>query len=439
MAWMKVGIYHYPKRKLPWLVRWYGDIDPATGKQRRYGKSFRTKREAEDFRVEKTQEHKKGLRRDKPEEILLIRLCKEFQKTWNPTARKATKDLYCLTIERLTSYFGKDCILRSISPHQADSFLAAQTHHREDPTRLLSEWTRSQITRQCKTIFKTAVRWQWITSNPFANVRMPKPITQRWHRLTVEEYYRLLEAAPTLRWKCFYALAYTSGARFGELFNLTWADVDFEQGRVNIVNKEGSDRMPPFQIKDREARFVQLPKQTIDLLVKYQSGAPEGVPYILLTKERYERVLDKWRTYRKEGKEWQNRFMASNTLRDFKIHAKRAGLKFNGKFTIHTFRKSCAQNWADRLPANVVKFYLGHSSVNTTNQFYSIVDKSHTDWTKKAMDEMLENSPAENNLDTEQTLAKELDKNSDKVQKKNPRNTSFHKGLGKWAVQDLNL
>ena len=81
----------------------------------------------------------------------------------------------------------------------------------------------------------------------------------------------------------------------------------------------------------------------------------------------------------------------TNVGRDFKAHAERAGIKFTAKFTVHTFRKTCAQNRADRLPANVVKFYLGHSDMNTTNKFYCIVDQSHLDLTRNVMDEMLEN------------------------------------------------
>ncbi len=75
----------------------------------------------------------------------------------------------------------------------------------------------------------------------------------------------------------------------------------------------------------------------------------------------------------------------------------------NGNFTVHTFRKTCAQNWADWLPANVVKFFLGHNNLNTTNRFYSIVDDSHMVWTKQAMDKMLK-SGKESAFDTEQTL-----------------------------------
>jgi hypothetical protein len=107
---------------------------------------------------------------------------------------------------------------------------------------------------------------------------------------------------------------------------------------------------------------------------------------------------------RNETKPWLNRYITNNVLRDFKAHAKKAELKFNGKFTVHTFRKSCAQNWADRLPANVVKFYLGHSNVATTNKFYSIVDKEHLERTRQTMDEMLKTVSAQNDLDTGWTL-----------------------------------
>jgi integrase len=440
MAWTTVGLYHYANRKSPWLVRWYGMIDPKIGKPKRYSKSFRIKRKAEDFRAEKMQEFKKGIKRDRPEEVTLSRLCEEFLRTWNPAAKEATMDLYRSTIERFLNHFGRNCLVRSIGPKDADSFLAAQTHYINEPSKELSDWTRLQITRHSKTIFGIAVRWQWIALNPFTDVRMPKPGTKRWHRLTVPEYRKLLEVAPTLRWKVFYALIFTSGARFGEVFNLTWADIDFERGRMIIENREGSDIMPSLSVKDKEERFVQLPTETLDLLTQYQQEAPEGVPYILLTKERYERVLKMWHKYRKQRRSWRNRYMVNNVGRDFKAHAKRAGLRFNGSFTIHTFRKTCAQNWADYLPANVVKFYLGHSKIEATNRFYSIVDESHTALTKQAMDQML-NGRTQNRLGTfwtpEAKSKKKLDIKKEtaeaaSVVTSSRKNTSD--SSGKWAV-----
>ena len=111
--------------------------------------------------------------------------------------------------------------------------------------------------------------------------------------------------------------------------------------------------------------------------------------------------------------------MVNNVGRDFKVHAKWAGIQFTAKFTVHTFRKTCAQNWADRLPANVVKFYLGHSDINTTNKFYSIVDQSHLNLTRNVMDEMLESGKTQNDLDTGWTLA----------QKKNKKTSTKKEGI----------
>ena len=51
MATTKVGIFHDPRKRQPWVVRWFGEYDPATGKRRRYGKACKLKRDAERFRA----------------------------------------------------------------------------------------------------------------------------------------------------------------------------------------------------------------------------------------------------------------------------------------------------------------------------------------------------------------------------------------------------
>ena len=57
----KVSISYDPRNKgKPHVVRWYGEFEPHTGKQRRYSKSFRVKVEAQQFAAEKTVEFRKG-------------------------------------------------------------------------------------------------------------------------------------------------------------------------------------------------------------------------------------------------------------------------------------------------------------------------------------------------------------------------------------------
>jgi len=67
-----------PRKQRPWVVRWFGEYDPRTDKERRYSKSFKLKRGAEDFQSQQMEAFKGGQQRDKPEQISL----KDFLSEW---------------------------------------------------------------------------------------------------------------------------------------------------------------------------------------------------------------------------------------------------------------------------------------------------------------------------------------------------------------------
>ena len=67
------------------------------------------------------------------------------------------------------------------------------------------------------------------------------------------------------------------------------------------MNRDARAEIPPFSIKDHEERDIPLPTHTIDLLTQWQAEASEGVPFVLLTAERYERVKAKWRKIQESG------------------------------------------------------------------------------------------------------------------------------------------
>jgi len=377
MGWNKVGLYHYPQRKLPWLVRWYGEIKPATGQPKRYAKSFRTKREAEDFKSEKMQEFRECGRRDSITDVTLHKFCEDWLSSRGADLRPKSIKAYENTITRLEEYFGKDATLRSIEPQAAAVFISEQKNkakNRRDDE--LSDSSREQVKRNCKTMFNTAVAWRLLTQSPFKSVRLKKLVPKRWYRVTPKEYHALLKVV-TLRERVAYALFYTAGLRLSEAFSLMWSDVDFEGGYVIVTDRKGTATLPPFHVKDYEARRIPLPKHTIDLLTAWQTKAPEGVPYILLTKDRSDRVKAKWQKLQEQKKSWLNDYMINNVLRNFKARYKRAGIKPVGELTVHTLRKCAGQNWADYMPINVVKEWMGHSDISTTQEFYNQVDKDH--------------------------------------------------------------
>ena len=95
----KIGLYRNPRKNKPWVVRWFGEYDPATGKQKRYSKSFKLKRDAEAFQLQKEVEFGQGQRRDKPEEISLKDFCRSYMECL--TVKPETVKLYENTNRRL--------------------------------------------------------------------------------------------------------------------------------------------------------------------------------------------------------------------------------------------------------------------------------------------------------------------------------------------------
>ena len=74
----KVGLSHEPKRQRPWLVYWWGEPDPDTGKQRKYTKCFQYNREARSYQASKQAELDRGGPRDDPVNVTLGQLLDEF-------------------------------------------------------------------------------------------------------------------------------------------------------------------------------------------------------------------------------------------------------------------------------------------------------------------------------------------------------------------------
>ena len=267
----KIGIYKDPRNKgKPWTVRWFTLVDPETGERKRFCKSFEFKRDAERFRAKKVVEfEQQGRPTGNPEKQTLDMFLKNWLKRRKADLKPASFELYEGTVERLLDFFGKDGCLRDITLERAEDFVLAQKNRA--PGRQgneLSDWTREQVKRHCKTIFRAAVQWNYLAVNPFAGLRSKRLVTRRWYRMKPEEYHALLDVTPSLREKVAYAVFYTAGLRMHEAFNLTWDCLDFQKSILLVTNREATADTPPFYIKDHEARRIPLPAHTIDLLTQ---------------------------------------------------------------------------------------------------------------------------------------------------------------------------
>jgi integrase len=92
-------------------------------------------------------------------------------------------------------------------------------------------------------LFKLAKPWfKYFGSNPIEEVKIPKLDNHKTEFLTEQETIRLAEVLEN--WPCKESVAFVkfsmlSGFRRGELFKLTWDDVDFERGLITLREPKG--------------------------------------------------------------------------------------------------------------------------------------------------------------------------------------------------------
>lgn len=60
--------------------------------------------------------------------------------------------------------------------------------------------------------------------------------------------------------------------------------------------------------------------------------------------------------------------------------------------TLRDLRRSAITNWAMHLPIQVVQQLAGHSSINTTRQYYLSVQPEHMEMATKAINSMLKHA-----------------------------------------------
>lgn len=383
-----------------WLVRWYGQFDPATGKQKHYCKSFQLKKEAERFVEQLRKDFDSGMPRDQ-KDITLQELYEKFLRTHGKKLADGTITLYIESFQRLLNYFDSTTSPRRITQEQAEEFLAQVDYihpYFTNSAKEISCSVKNRVLRNCKTLFNKAYEWHYIRCNPFSKITQTDAGEQPWHYFSPEQFNSILSRTDNIKTKGLYAIMYGCGLRIGEAINLldNGTDIDFENNRINIVNRPGTKDIPSFKIKDKQARSVPMPTWVSKILIEVQANAEEGCPFIFLPKRRYEVVKKKWHRYSSAGitTKWKNKDMANNVLRGFKVKVRQAGIKVTDKVTIHCLRKSWASNLANsgRVPAHTLMKMGGWSDMDTVLKFYLKSSDANERQAVEILDRLMEES-----------------------------------------------
>ncbi len=375
-----------PNRKKPWLARWWGEYDPRTGKQRRYSKSFTLKKDAVHFAEEKETEFKAGMPRDQ-KDITIGQLCHKFMANRTKSLMKSSRKGYNETITQLKNHFASTVSIKRIRAEDAEEFISnlePTDPHYLSKGKQFSDSSIARHFRQAKKIFSTAQEWGYLKKNPFEDIKLGKIRKKPWHYVTVPQFNALIDHTNNLKDKALYGILYWVGLRYGEAANLMWngRNLDFEKNQIYIFNRPGTETIPPFNVKDYEARTVPMNKWVVNMLKELHSKADEKCPFVFLIAKRWELVQARWQKFRKTGKgrDWENRYMINGVLRNFKARCIRAGIKTDLKLNLHGLRKSWATNLANsgKVPMHTLQMLGGWAKIQTCEEFYLQNDDANT-------------------------------------------------------------
>jgi len=322
-------------------------------------------------------------------EITLQELCEKFLKC-KQIKKHSTYIGYGQTLSHFQEHFHPTIPIRKIRQEDAELYIQSvgfkSNYHAKKKTEI-SESTRARHLRHLKALFNKAVEWEYLSKNPFKSISLGKIRVKSWYYLSPDEFKKILQVLDNLRispkraeqdrqriirLKAFYLIMYTAGLRFGEAVNCTFTDnINLDGGTIHLFNREGTDQMPTFDMKDYEARTIYMPDITIEALKELHKIVDS--PYAFLNKDSWLQVKSKWIRFKNEGreKEWSSKELMGSANHTFLRYCKKAGIQTAKKLHLHCLRKSYGTNMARlNTPPKTLQEWMGHSSLNVTMSYY---------------------------------------------------------------------
>jgi len=209
-------------------------------------KTFRTKRDAEDWARRTEDEMVRGvyLSRAPSEKLTVAGALKRYMEEVSVTKKPTTQRSERFSAQRLNAFFGK----YSMAAVSAD--LVAKYRDARLAEGKSNNTVRIELA-MLGHLFRIAIQ-EWgigLSFNPVANIRKPSPGAGRDRRLNLSEQQRLFEAVnahsnPMLGW--IVRLAVETAMRSSEIAGLRRSQVDLERRVVRLMDtKNGSARSVP--------------------------------------------------------------------------------------------------------------------------------------------------------------------------------------------------
>jgi integrase len=256
------------------------------------------------------------------------------------TFARETVSVYQRALSHLLEVVG-DRNLDMISARHVDEFKKARMQR-------VSPVTLNLELRSLRAAFNTAVRWEYLPSNPFTRVKLCRIDDTAPPYLSVNDFKTIIRGLPDEWFRRAVIIGALTGLRRGELVNLQWSDVDLErrlirvQSRGDFRTKQGRRRIVPMN-PYAHTIFVQLHDDRNGSYVLHEGG---------------EKILDRRLTMK------------------FRKHLRK--LKMDERIHYHSLRHSFASWLIQSGAASIyeVQKLLGHSSIKTTEIYSHLLPES---------------------------------------------------------------
>ena len=256
-------------------------------------------------------------------------------------AGPATIMAYKQTLDSLLGFYGPQKPITEITPELADNWRSAIAKDtqgickRTTNDNRLAPATIAKRVMVAKQVFKKAVRWGWITKSPFEDMRSGSQVNPaRLFYVSTETIEAVLDACPSIEWKVIVGLCRYAGLRCpSEVGVITWADVNWEKGRLTVLSKKTEHHGG-----DHAVRVVPIQGALHEILREAFEQAPEGATLV---------------APKAAGG-------GLNLRTTFTKIVARAGCKPWPRL-FQNLRASCETDWVEKHPAHECAAWLGHS------------------------------------------------------------------------------
>lgn len=220
------------------------------------------------------------------------------------------------------------------------------------------------------------------------------PKHSKVHPLTLDEQKSFIAACAGNYYEALFNTALDTGARQGELFALTWGDINFEQNFIEINKTYSYVQNPQTGIfegqttdpkTETSARTIPLPMRTREILLKHKTAQKKALLPTGLIQDNETLVF---------CTPVGTHLDSSNVLKRLKVVYEKAGIKDK---VFHDLRHTYATRLFELGEApKTVQVLLGHSDVNVTLGTYTHVLEVLKKKTASKIDDLYKKMPEEN-------------------------------------------